>query len=183
MTINNDQNNSTNHFAKAEKVGKFVILIITVFVGLACILLYFHLEYTLIALLAVLTMAISVFLFRKQTLFKIYSLPAVIVSLLLGASCIIMAYGGYSDSMSAHTKLSLKMAGVGLFMTGVGFAAIAATLATRDMNQLDFLKSKYAIEFKYPKYQMIMVIISGSFMILSGVFMTVIGLYVVANSP
>ena len=176
MTVNNEQNISTNRLVT---VGKFVVLSIIVFVGLACIFLYFHLYYMPIALLAIFALAISVVLFAKQTRFKIYSLPALITSLLFIASSSIMAYGDYGGFVSANTKLPLKMAGVGLFMMGVGLAMATTSVAMSSMNKLDFWKSEYAIEFKYPKYSLIMVFISGTFMILSGTFMTVVGLHVV----
>jgi len=169
MAANNEQNNSTNRLAKA---GKVVILFIITFVGLACILLYFHLRYMLIALFAILALVISVVLFAKQTHFKIYSLPAVITSLFFIASCIIMAYGDYSDGAS----ISLKMVGLELFMIGVGFLVDTAVMAASDMNKLDFWKSEYAIEFKYPMYQLIMGFIAGAFMIVSGLYTVVISL-------
>jgi hypothetical protein len=175
VTTNNEQNISTSRLARAGKAGKVVILFIFAFVGSACILLYFDLHYVLIALLAILAVAISVVLFTKQTYYKIYSLPAVITSLLLGASCVTMAYSVYGDFMSAHTKSSLKILGLGYFMIGIGFAVATSSIAMSSMNKFDFWKSEYAIEFKYPKRSLIMVFISGAFVF-------VVGLYIVVNS-
>jgi len=173
MTVNDEQNVSTNRLAKAGAVGKFVILFLIVFVGLACILLYFDLNYILIAILAVLALVTSIILFTKQTYFKIYSLPALITCLLFSASCLFTAYGSYSGITSLYTRAGLKLVGMGFLMLGVGFSVITTSVAATSMNKLDFWKAKYAIDFKYSKYSLVLAFISGSFMIVVGLYIVI----------
>ena len=160
MTVNNEQNISMNRLAT---VGKFVILFIVVFVALVCILLYFHL-YMLIAFFAIFALAISVVLFAKQTRFKIYSLPAFITSIFFGASCSIMAYDVYSDVISGHTKTSLQLLGVGLFMIGAGLAM--ATIGAVMSTIIPPNKSNF--------WKLVMPFIGGASMITSGLYMVLL---------
>ena len=170
MTTNNEQNIPQKPLAT---IGKFVILFIGILLGLVCILPYFDLTYILSAIFAILALVVSVVLFTKQTHFKIYALPALITSLFFSASCLLVVYNTYSDVTPLHTKTSLNLIGLGLFMIGVGFLTATVSVAMSVMNKVNFWKSNYSIEFKYPKYSMIMFFLIGAVMIATGLFTVV----------
>ncbi|MBI5295012.1 MAG: hypothetical protein HY869_06015 [Chloroflexi bacterium] len=166
MNINNKQNTNPYILSKNGRI-LLIILVVVIF----CVLPFFGLFHLFLALLAIIAISLSLglFIYNKQML--TYSLLSLLIGLLLITSSATIMYASFQADLTQ--KSIYQQLGGGLSMISSGLTFLAGSIAIPKINKSGYLKNS---EFKYPRYSIVICLISGIVQIASGTFIFILGL-------